>query len=155
MMEKQKSPEITAVEQRRKAAMRKRWQQRLEKWAWYGVLAEAFFLPLFPSLATVALLITTVITALRFRVDEELVFRQLPFDVPVGLFVLLSALSILVSPDKGFSFYNWYNLVGVYVLTYLVVGQNLRTVRQVKEILAVSAVAAVLVLLYGFHQLLI
>ena len=154
MMEKQKSPEITAVEQRRKAAMRQRWRQRLEKWAWYGVLAEAFFLPLFPSLATVALLVTTVITALRFRIDEELVFRQLPFDVPVGLFVLLSALSILVSPDKGFSFYNWYNLVGVYVLTYLVVGQNLRSVRQIKEILAVSAVAAVLVLLYGFHQFL-
>jgi len=93
-----------------------------------------------------------VLTVLHFRTDEDFKFRQLPFDVPVALFVFLSGVSIMVSPDKGFSFYNWYNLVGVYVLTYFVVGQNVRSVRQVKELLLVIGMAAVFVLLYGLYQ---
>ncbi len=154
MMAKSISPEMMAVEQRRRELSRQKWRQRFAKWSWLFVLAEAFLLPLYPPAATAALLIATVLTVLRFRTDAEFSFRQLPFDVPVGLFVFLSGLSIVVSPDKAFSFYNWYNLVGVYLLTYFVVGQNLRSVRQVKEILAVSAVAAILVLLYGFYQFL-
>ena len=151
-MEKHNSPEMAAVEARRRELSRKKWRQRFKKWSWQFMLAEAFLLPLFPPAATAALLIASVLTVLRFRTDDEFTFRNLPFDVPVGLFVLLSGLSILVSPDKGFSFYNWYNLVGVYVLNYFVVGQNLRDMRQLKEILLVSALSAVLVLLYGFYQ---
>ena len=151
-MEKHNSPEMAAVEARRRELSRKKWRQRFKKWSWQFLLAEAFLLPLFPPAATAALLIAAVLTVLRFRTDDEFTFRNLPFDVPVGLFVLLSGLSILVSPDKGFSFYNWYNLVGVYVLNYFVVGQNLRDMRQLKEILLVSALSAVLVLLYGFYQ---
>ena len=151
-MEKHNSPEMAAVEARRRELSRKKWRQRFKKWSWQFMLAEAFLLPLFPPAATAALLIASVLTVLRFRTDDEFTFRNLPFDVPVGLFVLLSGLSILASPDKGFSFYNWYNLVGVYVLNYFVVGQNLRDMRQLKEILLVSALSAVLVLLYGFYQ---
>ena len=151
-MEKHNSPEMAAVEARRRELSRKKWRQRFKKWSWQFLLAEAFLLPLFPPAATAALLIAAVLTVLRFRTDDEFTFRNLPFDVPVGLFVLLSGLSILASPDKGFSFYNWYNLVGVYVLNYFVVGQNLRDMRQLKEILLVSALSAVLVLLYGFYQ---
>ena len=146
------SPEMQMVKQRRREAAKAKWRERFRKWSWQFVLAEAFLLPLLPSAATAALLIAGVLTVLRFRTDAEFKFRQLPFDVPVALFILLSALSILVSPDKGFSFYNWYNLVGVYVLTYFVVGQNLRSVRQVRELLVVTAIAAVLVVLYGFYQ---
>lgn len=146
------SPEMQLVKQRRREAAKVKWRERFKKWSWQFVLAEAFLLPLFPPAATAALLIAVVLTVLRFRTDAEFKFRQLPFDVPAALFILLSALSIMVSPDKGFSFYNWYNLVGVYVLTYFVAGQNLRSVQQVKELLIVTAMAAIFVVLYGFYQ---
>ena len=151
-MSEMDSPEMQMVKQRRRAAAKAKWRERYKKWSWQFVLAEAFLLPLLPSAATAALLIASVLTVLRFRTDAEFKFRQLSFDVPAALFILLSALSIMVSPDKGFSFYNWYNLVGVYVLTYFVVGQNLRSVQQVKELLVVTAMAAILVVLYGFYQ---
>ena len=151
-MSKIDSPEMQMVKAKRQKAAKEKWRGRLEKWSWQFVLAEAFLLPLFPPAATAALLIAFVLTVLRLRNDADFKLRQLTFDVPAALFVLLSALSILVSPDKGFSFYNWYNLVGVYVLTYLVVGQNLRSSRQVRELLIVTAIAAVFVVLYGFYQ---
>jgi len=146
------SSEVQAVQEKRKEIARLKWENRFTQWAWYMVLAEAFLLPLCPPAATGALILAVVLTGLKFRKDKELSFRHLPFDVPVGLFVLLSGLSIIVSPDRAFSFYNWYNLVGVFVLTYFVVGQNLCNVRQVREILLSMAASAVLVILYGFHQ---
>ena len=151
-MSKNISPEMEMVKAKRREASRAKWRGRFAKWSWNFVLAEAFLLALHPPAATAALLIATVLTVLHFRTDEAFKLRQLPFDVPVALFVFLSGVSIMVSPDKGFSFYNWYNLVGVYVLTYFVVGQNVRSVRQVKEMLLVIGMAAVFVLLYGFYQ---
>lgn len=151
-MSKNISPEMEMVKAKRREASRAKWRGRFAKWSWNFVLAEAFLLALHPPAATAALLIATVLTVLHFRTDEDFKFRQLSFDVPVALFVFLSGVSIMVSPDKGFSFYNWYNLVGVYVLTYFVVGQNVRSVRQVKELLLVIGMAAVFVLLYGFYQ---
>ncbi|MBE6084103.1 MAG: polymerase [Selenomonas ruminantium] len=151
-MSKNISPEMEMVKAKRREASRAKWRGRFAKWSWNFVLAEAFLLALYPPAATAALLIATVLTVLHFRTDEDFKFRQLPFDVPVALFVFLSGVSIMVSPDKGFSFYNWYNLVGVYVLTYFVVGQNVRSVRQVKELLLVIGMAAVFVLLYGLYQ---
>ncbi len=153
-MSAKETPEMQAVKARRRAANKEKWRSRYAKWAWQFVLAEAFLLALLPPAATMALIFATILTVLRFRSDEGFTFRHLPFDVPVGLFILLSALSILVSPDRAFSFYNWYNLVGVYVLTYFVVGQNLREKQQVKELLVVVGAAAVFVLLYGFYQFL-
>jgi len=151
-MSKNISPEMEMVKAKRREASRAKWRGRFAKWSWNFVLAEAFLLALHPPAATAALLIAAVLTVLHFRTDEDFKFRQLPFDVPVALFVFLSGVSIMVSPDKGFSFYNWYNLVGVYVLTYFVVGQNVRSVRQVKDLLLVIGMAAVFVLLYGFYQ---
>lgn len=153
-MSRPESPEMQAVKARRQEIARAKWRERFIKWSWYFVLAEAFLLALLPSAATAALIFAVILTALRFRTDKDFSFRHLPFDVPVVLFVLLSALSILASPDKGFSFYNWYNLVGVYVLTYFVVGQNLRSGQQAKELLLVTALGAVIVILYGFYQFL-
>jgi len=106
------------IHQRRRDAFRQKWCKRFKDWSWYAVLAEVFLLALWPTGATLALLAGVVLTVLRFRTDRTFKFRQLPLDVPVCLFLLLSGVSILASPDRGFSFYNWYNLVGVYALTY-------------------------------------
>ena len=142
------------IREKRRALAQGRWKRRASAIAWYGLLAEVFFLPLSPGAATVALLVGIAGTALRFYVDKDFHFRHLRFDVPAVLFVAISALSVLSSPDRGFSFYNYYNLVGVYVLTYLLIGQNVREPWQMKSILRMACAAAVIVLLYGYYQFL-
>lgn len=140
------------IHQRRREAFRQKWCKRFTDWSWYALLAEVFLLALWPAGATIALLAGVVLTVLRFRVDRAFKFRHLPFDVPVCLFLLLSGVSIVGSPDRGFSFYNWYNLVGVYALTYFLVGQQARDARQIRQVLLAMAAAAVFVVLYGIYQ---
>lgn len=142
------------IREKRQVIRHERWKNRAQAAAWYGLLAEVFLLPLSPGLATAALLIGIAGTALRFYVDETFHFRHLRFDVPAVLFVAISGLSVLASPDRGFSFYNYYNLVGVYVLTYLLVGQNVRRPAQMKSILRLAAAAAAIVIIYGYYQFL-
>lgn len=137
---------------RRREVTRQNWQKRLKKWTWYAVLAEVFLVALWPAGATIALLAGVLLTLVRFKLDKEFKFRHLPLDTPALLFVVISAISILSSPDRGFSFYNWYNLVGVYALTYLLIGQNLREKREVKQLLLALGSACIIVLLYGFYQ---
>ena len=126
--------------------------RRLDKWILWTIVAEAFLIPLFPEAAKVALLLGIGLTAWKKYKVKEMKFRQLPFDVPVTIFVVLGAVSILVSPDCGFSFYNYYNLVGVYALTYLLVGQNVSNTEQLKKIAAAMCLSALFVVLYGYFQ---
>lgn len=152
MSSKSEDAAMKEIRQRRRKAAKEKWCRRFKAWSWFAVLAEAFLLALWPPGATIALLIGMVFTFLRFRTDRDFKFRHFPFDVPVCLFVLISGVSVLGSPDRGFSFYNWYNLVGVYALTYFLVGQQVREMRQFKQLLLALGAAAVLVVLYGFYQ---
>ena len=137
---------------RRREVTRQNWQKRLKKWSWYAGLAEVFLIALWPAGATIALLAGVLLTLVRFKLEKDYKFRHLPLDIPALLFFVISALSIFASPDRGFSFYNWYNLVGVYALTYLLIGQNLREKSEVKQLLLALGAAGVIVLLYGFYQ---
>ena len=132
---------------------KKRISSSLEDWIFYAILLETFFIALSPGMATLALVAGVILWLVQLKVDRgSRVYRHLPFDVPVAIFALLGATSILVSPDKGFSFYNYYNLVGVYVLTYLLIGQHIGNAGQVRKMLIVLGAAAILVVLYGFYQ---
>ena len=138
----------------RKEAAKARYAAYLKGWTEKALYAEAFLLALWPVGATIALLAGVVLLLVRFRLEKDFNFRHLPLDVPACLFALLGAASIIMSPDKGFSFYNYYNLVGVYLLTYFLAGQVLREKRQVRILLATIGAAACLVMLYGFYQFL-
>jgi len=138
----------------RKEAARARYAAYLKSWTENALYAEAFLLALWPMGATIALLAGVVLLMVRFRMEKDFHFRHLPLDVPVVLFALLGAASIVMSPDKGFSFYNYYNLVGVYLLTYFLAGQVVREARQVRMLLLVIGTAACMVILYGFYQFL-
>lgn len=131
---------------------RKRRQKQLEKWVTWAMMAEAFFIALSPSLAIAALMAGLLLTVWKYRVTKGMQFRHYPYDLPLFLFVLIAGASVLVSPDKGFSFYNYTHLVGVYLLTYLFIGQNVTSVEQVKKIVLSLGASAVLVVLYGFYQ---
>ena len=82
-------------------------------------------------------------------------FRRdnLPFDVPVTIFLLIGAVSVFLSSARSFALiYNYCSLVGIYALTYLIVGQTVRKPEQVKLIAQALGASAVLVVLWGFFQ---
>lgn len=132
---------------------RGRWSRRLAGGIYYAILVEAFLLALSPLAATCALVLGVVLWLLRLCIAKRARhFRHLPLDVPAALFVLISAFSILASPDKMFSFYNWYHLIGAYALTYLLVGQNIERKGEIREIIYALGLSLVISLLYGFWQ---
>ncbi len=79
-------------------------------------------------------------------------WRKTILDIPILIFLLCSFLSIFNSPIKGFSFYNWYHLVGEYVLLYYLTVQAITDEEQCKTLCKVIGIAAVIVFLYGFFQ---
>lgn len=112
----------------------------------------AFFVALWPVAAVVFLLVGGGLWLIRLKVDPELHFRRLPFDRLVLLFATISGLSVFVSPDRAFSFYNYYNLVGIYLLAYFLTGQLVREEEQLRRIMEALAIGAGIVVIYGFYQ---
>ncbi len=131
---------------------RRRRKKNFTKWIFRAVLAEAFFTAISPTAATVALVFGALLLFMRFYSLRDIPFVNLPFDVPALLFFVFGAISIFISPDMAFSFYNWYNLAGVYALTYLLVGQGIFEAAQVRKILLALFCGAALSILYGFFQ---
>lgn len=131
---------------------RKRRARQLDKLIRYALVLTGFFLALSPGAATVALLFGSVLTLWKLKVDKDMHFRRLPFDLPAVIFAALGLASILASPDPAFSFYNYYNLVGVYLLMYFFIGQNIRKASDMKALLKALALSALLCVLYGFYQ---
>ncbi len=133
--------------------VRRRRIEKLERWTLRAILAEAFFLALFPSVAAGAVIVGILTWFLRLQTDPRFKMRSLPFDVPVTIFVLIGAMSVFLSPARSFSlFYNYCGLVGIYGLTYILVGQNIRNYSQVKSFFAALGSSAILVVLWGYFQ---
>ncbi|WP_315451525.1 O-antigen ligase family protein [uncultured Selenomonas sp.] len=139
-------------QERRRVLRRRRWGGRMARMMMYAVIAEAFLIPLAPLAAMVALLLGCAAMLLRLRIDRNFHLRRLPYDAPALLFVVIGLLSVAVAPDKAFSFYNFYHLVPIYALTYLLAGQTLRKTRELQRVALAMAAAAALVILYGFYQ---
>lgn len=114
--------------------------------------AAAFFVALWPTAAIVSLLIGGGLWLICLKADPDLHFRRLPFDRLVLLFAAIAGLSVFVSPDRAFSFYNYYNLVGIYVVAYFLTGQLVRDEEQLRRIMEALALGAVVVVVYGFSQ---
>ena len=121
----------------------------------YAIVAESFFLALSPTLAAAAIMVGVVTWFLRCQIDSKYKIRSLPFDVPVTIFLLIGAASVLMSSVRSFALiYNYCMLVGIYALTYFVVGQTIRTPEQVKQMSQALAAGAVIVVLYALFQIL-
>ena len=141
-----------SFQERRRVLRRRRWGGRMARMMMYAVIAEAFLIPLAPLAAMVALLLGCGAMLLRLRIDRSFHLRRLPYDAPALLFVVIGLLSVVVAPDKAFSFYNFYHLVPIYALTYLLAGQTLRKTRELQRVAFAMALSAALVILYGFYQ---
>jgi len=116
------------------------------------ILAVTFFLPLSLTVSSGFLGTGAVLWLGKMVLKGKLDFKSTPFDVGIALFVLLSAISILASPDRGFSFYNYYHLMGRYILIYYLVINNIRSAAQIKRMIWVMLFSALVVTLYGFYQ---
>jgi putative inorganic carbon (HCO3(-)) transporter len=116
------------------------------------ILAVAFFLPLSFQAASVFLAFGAFLWAGRMVAAGRLGLRPTPFDAPIALLVALSAASVLVSPDRWLSFYNYYHLMGRYILLYYLVVNNLSSFDQMKRLVQALLLSAGLVAAYGFYQ---
>ena len=127
--------------------------KRLEIWTIRAILAETFFLAISPSVAAVALIVGIVFWFFRLQIDSNFKMRLLPFDIPVSIFILLGAVSVFNSPARDFELiYNYCSAVGLYGLTYLLIGQNIRTSEHVKDLVKALSASALIVVLVGYFQ---
>ena len=140
------------IQERRRRHRRQRWGARLGRCMMYAVIAEAFLIPLLPLAAHVALGIGCVAILLRLCIERDFHLCRMPYDAPALLFLVISFLSVFMAPDVSFSLYNFSHLVPIYVSTYLLVGQTVRTSREVQRVVITMALSAALVILYGFYQ---
>lgn len=116
------------------------------------ILAVAFFLPLSIDVTTVFLIAGVVTWLGKMLISLDFSLKRSPFDGLVVLFILISAASILVSPDRNFSFYNYYHLMGRYIFIYYLVINNIHSLKQVKRLVWTVLSSALVVTGYGFYQ---
>ena len=73
--------------------------------------------------------------------------------MPVTIFLLIGAASVFLSSARSLELiYNYCSLVGMYGLTYFLVGQICRTPAQIKQVAQALGASAILVVLWGFFQ---
>ena len=127
--------------------------KRYETWTMRAIWILGFFIVLFPSISTLALMCGMILWLLRLHVDKNFKLRPLPYDLPMGLFTLLCIASVIFSPVRSFElFYNLLVLAGTYILIYILVGQNIRTPDQVKNLMKGIGTAAIIVVFCGYFQ---
>lgn len=119
----------------------------------YDVVAILFLLPFSYELASYLLLIGWGLFIYK-SIKGFFEWHKTPFDFPIIIFTVIAFLSILVSPDPAFSFYNCYNLVGRYVLIYYLAAQSFYQADddQLKILLGSLGLSLLIVLIYGFMQ---
>lgn len=130
-----------------------RFNNDCKRLMFYIVVAMVFMLP-FSYIATSILLVAGWLVYGYKSIKGFFEWERTAFDFPIAIFVIIAFLSVIVSPDPSFSFYNCYNLVGRYAFTYYLVVQSINTkdVQQL-QILMLAAVASLVgVLIYGFMQ---
>ena len=118
-----------------------------------AIWAEIFLLAIFPQFTAAAVLVGVIAWFLRLQIDKDFKLRSLPFDMPITIFVILGAISVFMSPVRNFDLiYNYCEIMGIFILSYLLIGQNIRTTAQVQSLTTAIAVTAALVVFGGFFQ---
>ncbi len=125
------------------------WLERLTRG---GVLATAFFLPLSFETASVCLNLSALAWGGRMLILRRWLIKRGPFDKWIWLLVGCSAVSVFFSPDRGFSFYNYYHLMGRYILFYYLTLSNFSSLQDIRRIVQVLLASSACVCLYGFYQ---
>lgn len=119
----------------------------------YCLYGTAFLLPLFPSIADIAVMATLIMAMLHYLVAKlEKVERE---DTGISLLLyaygIWSALSIFNSPAPYFSSFNWMYMVGMSLGIYHVTKIYLREKEELHQFFAVLLGSGVITCLYGLY----
>lgn len=127
-------------------------QYRLSFLVEHCIMAVAFFLPLSLSVSSGFLALATVLWAGRMLINGHLDLKRTPFDTTIAILVALAATSVLFAPERWLSFYNYYHLMGRYVVLYYLVVNNVHSLDQLKRLVTAMLFSAGFVAAYGFYQ---
>ena len=127
--------------------------KKIEDWTTQAIWVEIFFIAIFPPLATAAIAVGLILSIWRLKDDDQFKLRSLPLDLPLMLFLLLSVASVLFSPVRSLDlFTNFLSLMSIYLLGYVLIGQNIRTPEQIQSVTKTLGIAAVVVIFGGYFQ---
>ncbi len=127
-------------------------QYRLSFLVEHCIVAVAFFLPLSLDITSIFLALAAVLWVGRMVINGRLDLKRTPFDTAIAILVALSATSILFAPERWLSFYNYYHLMGRYIVLYYLVVNNVHSVDQLKRLVSAVFFSASIVAAYGFYQ---
>ncbi|WP_051533327.1 O-antigen ligase [Anaerovibrio sp. RM50] len=116
------------------------------------ILLEAFFIGLSQTTAIVFMGIGIALFLFRWWKDPNFHVKATTFHWPLIVYLLCSAASILVSPDKIYTLTIWFVLVIIYFLTYVLVTQNVEDCRQIRLLTYSLGASAAIIVAYGFFQ---
>ena len=116
------------------------------------MLAVAFFLPLSLNVTSVFLAFGSALWLFKMPVQKKILFKRTAVDIVIGCYVLLSGLSVLISPDYGFSIYNYIHLMGRYILVYYLIVNNVSSKEQLRRLVWALLLGALFVTCYGLYQ---
>lgn len=116
------------------------------------LLAVAFFLPLSLDISSALLGVSALLWGAKLTAAGRFGFIRTPFDPVIAVLVVLSAISVLASPDRWLSFYNYYHLMGRYILIYYLVINNVSSREELKKLVGAMLISALVVTCYGFYQ---
>ena len=115
-------------------------------------MGGVFFLPLFLSAAVALLASSGVLWVGHMVWTAEFNVRRTPLDVWVAGFVLLAAVSVGQSNYAAEGWYNYFCLVGLYVLVYALVTQSVSSRVDGERILLAILASAAIVCVWGLLQ---
>lgn len=116
------------------------------------MLAVAFFLPLSLNVTSVFLAFGSALWLFKMPVQKKILFKRTAVDKVIGCYVLLSGLSVLISPDYVFSIYNYTHLMGRYILVYYLIVNNVSSKEQLRRLVWALLLGALFVTCYGLYQ---
>ena len=117
-----------------------------------GVMGGIFFLPLSLIAALIFLTLAGILLVGRMAWTGEVYMRRMSMDVWVAGFVLLAAVSVCQSVHAAEGWYNYFHLMGLYVLAYLLITQTVHSKFDRDRIVIAVLASAVVVCGWGLFQ---
>ncbi len=116
------------------------------------LLGGIFFLPLYLPVAAALFSLSGILWLSRMAWTGEVCIRRTSMDSWAVGFALLAAISVWQSVYAVEGWYNYWNLVGLYLLTYALITQTVNSEADSQKIVAVLLISAATVCVWGILQ---